>query len=85
MNNPEAIDDLLADLPNLATTEEIAELMRVKPQTVLKWTKDNGLNSITVGARVRRFRKKDLRDFFLNSDEIADAGKPADGEENDDN
>lgn len=85
MNNPEAIDELLADLPNLATTDEIAELMRVKPQTVLKWTKDNGLKSITVGARIRRFRKKDLRDFFLNSDEITDTGKPADGEENDDN
>lgn len=85
MNDPEAIDDLLADLPNLATTEEIAEMMRVKPQTVLKWTKENGLKSITVGSRIRRFRKKDLRSFFLNSDEITDAGKPADGEANDDN
>jgi excisionase family DNA binding protein len=81
MNDPEAIDELLEDLPNLATTEELAELMRVKPQTVLKWTKDNGLKSITVGARVRRFRKADIRSFLVMGDEINDSGPPAHGEE----
>lgn len=35
MNDPEAVDDLITDLPEWATTEEIADLMRVKPQTVL--------------------------------------------------
>lgn len=84
MNDPEAIDDLLADLPNLTTTEELAELMRVKPQTVLKWTKDNGLKSITVGLRIRRFRKTDVRSFLLRADEINEPGQLADGEENDD-
>lgn len=84
MNDPEAIDELLADLPNLATAEELADLMRVKPQTVLKWTKDNGLKSITVGTRIRRFRKADVRGFLLRADEINEPGQPVDGEENDD-
>jgi len=72
VNDPEAVDDLIADLPEWATTEEIADIMRVKPQTVLKWNKDYGLKSVSVGARVRRYRKKDVRDFLLNSDEETD-------------
>ncbi|MGP5411909.1 helix-turn-helix domain-containing protein [Glutamicibacter ardleyensis] len=72
MNSQEAVEDILSPLPELATTEEVADLMRVKQQTVLKWTKDHGLKCITVGARVRRFRKKDLREFLLNSDEAGE-------------
>ncbi|GAA1495386.1 helix-turn-helix domain-containing protein [Paeniglutamicibacter kerguelensis] len=85
MNDPEAVDGLLEALPELATTEEIAELMRVKTGTILKWSKDFGLKSISVGPRVRRFRKTDLRTFLLTSDEISDTGTPpASGEVNDD-
>lgn len=69
MNDPEAIDDLITDLPEWATTEEIADLMRVQPQTVLKWNKEYGLNAVSVGARVRRYRKKDVREFLLTSDD----------------
>lgn len=36
MNEPDAVDDLIADLPEWVTLEEIADTMRVKPQTVLK-------------------------------------------------
>lgn len=72
MNDPDAVNDLIADLPEWATTEEIADVMRVKPQTVLKWNKDYGLKSVSVGSRVRRYRKKDVRDFLLTSDEESD-------------
>lgn len=69
MNDPEAVDDLITDLPEWATTEEIADRMRVKPQTVLKWNREYGLKSVSVGGRVRRYRKKDVRDFLLTSDD----------------
>jgi len=72
VNDPDAVNDLIADLPEWATTEEIADVMRVKPQTVLKWNKDYGLKSVSVGSRVRRYRKKDVRDFLLKSDEESD-------------
>ncbi|KLI90483.1 hypothetical protein AA310_01490 [Arthrobacter sp. YC-RL1] len=72
MNDPEAVEDLIADLPEWATTEEIADVMRVKAQTVLKWNREYGLKSVSIGSRVRRYRKKDVRDFLLRSDETAD-------------
>ncbi|MGP5383982.1 helix-turn-helix domain-containing protein [Glutamicibacter arilaitensis] len=72
MNDPEAVDDLLKDLPEWSLTEEIADLMRVKAQTVLKWTREYGLKSVSIGQRVRRYRKKDVRDFLLRSDEAGD-------------
>lgn len=72
MNDPEAVEDLIAQLPEWATTEEIADIMRVKAQTVLKWNREYGLKSVSIGSRVRRYRKKDVRDFLLNSDEAAD-------------
>lgn len=72
MNEPDAVDDLIADLPEWATTEEIADTMRVKPQTVLKWNKEYGLKTVSVGTRVRRYRKKDVREFLLRSAEVSD-------------
>ena len=85
MNDPAAVDSLLEQLPDLATTEEIAELMRVKTGTILKWSQKFGLKSIAVGPRVRRFRKEDLRSFLLHSDELNDpVNDPASGEVDDD-
>ena len=85
MNDPEAVDGLLEHLPELSTTDEIAELMRVKTGTILKWSKDFGLKSIAVGPRVRRFRKEDLRAFLLTSDDLNEPGNiPVTGEEHDD-
>ncbi|MGL3808124.1 helix-turn-helix domain-containing protein [Paeniglutamicibacter sp. R2-26] len=85
MNDPAAVDSLLEQLPDLATTEEIAELMRVKTGTILKWSQKFGLKSISVGPRIRRFRKEDLRSFLLHSDELNDpASDPASGEVDDD-
>lgn len=85
MNDPAAVDSLLEQLPDLATTEEIAELMRVKTGTILKWSQKFGLKSISVGPRVRRFRKEDLRTFLLHSDELNDpVNDPASGEADDD-
>lgn len=69
MNDPATIDALLEDLPSVSTTREVADLLRVEPQTVLKWAdEEDGLRSITFGMkarRVRRFRKADLRDYLL--------------------
>lgn len=72
MNDPEAVEDLISELPEWATTEEIADVMRVKAQTVLKWSRDYGLKSVSVGQRLRRYRKKDIREFLLRSDESSD-------------
>lgn len=73
MNDPDVIDELIRDLPDLVTTEEIADVLRVKPVTVLKWVKDLGLKSIAIGTRVRRYRKSDVRAFLIAGDEITEA------------
>lgn len=73
MNDPDVIDELIRDLPDLITTEELADALRVKPVTVLKWGKDLGLKSIAIGARIRRYRKNDVRAFLIAGDEISEA------------
>ena len=72
MNDPELIDELLEGLPDLVTSEEIAKLMRVTPNTILKWTRDMGLRHIAVGSRLKRVRKSDLREILINSDQQQD-------------
>lgn len=64
MNDPVAVDALLADLPELLTVDEIAELFRVSNSTVLRWQPE-GLKMLTISERVRRVRKSDLRAFLL--------------------
>lgn len=70
MNDPQAVEELLADLPEVLTLEEIADLLRVSNATVLRWQREHGLRSLVLGSRIRRVRKADLREFLIRSDEI---------------
>lgn len=72
MNDPKAVDSLLDGQPDLLTTDEIAELMRVSQGTVLRWIKEQGLPVITVGPRLRRVQLPHFREWLLKADEIND-------------
>jgi len=69
MNDPKAVESLLDGLPDVLTTEEVANLMRVDTSTVIRWSRDYGLRIIAIGPRLRRIRLEDLREFLLTSDE----------------
>lgn len=68
MNDPVTVEALLADLPELLTIDEIAELLRVSNSTVLRWQPE-GLKVLTLSERVRRVRKADLREFLLRTND----------------
>jgi excisionase family DNA binding protein len=72
MNDPKAVDSLLEGQPDLLTTDEVAELMRVSQGTVLRWIKDQGLTVIAIGPRLRRIQREHLREWLLRADEIDD-------------
>lgn len=72
MNDPEVVDALLQDAPDLMTSEEVATLLRVNPVTVSRWMREHGLKGISIGARLKRFRKVDVREFLLRGDEISE-------------
>jgi len=72
MNDPKAVESLLDGLPDVLTTEEVAQLMRVDSSTVIRWSRDYGLRLIAIGPRLKRVRIEDLRDFLLHSDEHTD-------------
>lgn len=72
MNDPQAVDGLLEGQPELLTSEEVAELLRVDGRTVLKWIREGGLRAISVGPRLKRIRQGDLRAFLLHADELHD-------------
>lgn len=69
MNDPKAIESLLDGMPDVLTTDEVAQLMRVDSSTVIRWSRDYGLRIIALGPRLKRVRLVDLRDFLLTSDE----------------
>lgn len=70
MNDPEAVDILLADVENLSTPDEVASLLRVTPVTVNKWIRQGDLKAFTIGRRVNRIPKEGLRDFLLHADAV---------------
>lgn len=72
MNDPKAVDSLLDGLPDLLTTDEVAELMRVSQGTVLRWIKEQGLTVLSVGPRLRRIQRSHLREWLLEADQIKD-------------
>lgn len=72
MNDSSSVDALLNEAPNVMTSEELADLLKVKPATVARWSRDFGLKAISIGLRMKRFTKKDVRDFLLSSDELSD-------------
>ncbi|MCV7451184.1 helix-turn-helix domain-containing protein [Micrococcus luteus] len=73
MNDVAAVDELLADLPEVLTLEEIADLLRVSTATVLRWQHKAGLKTLVLGERLRRVRKADLRDFLVTADGIEES------------
>ena len=70
VNDPAAVDALLAELPEVLTLEEIADLLRVSTTTVMRWHRDNGLKALVLSERIRRVRKADLHDFLVQTDQI---------------
>lgn len=72
MNDPKSIDELLAEFPDLAHPQEVADLLRVRPQTVNQWIREERLSSINAGRRVNRIMKSKLREFLLHADEMQD-------------
>lgn len=72
MNDPKAVDSLLEGQPDLLTTEDISTLMRVSQGTVLRWMKELGLPTISVGPKLRRVQRGHLREWLLQADELDD-------------
>ncbi len=55
----------LDDLPPLLTVREVAEILRVSPLTVKRWTKRGRLPAIRINSRGdRRYRKETIL-YFL--------------------
>ena len=49
----------LADLPDLMTIREVAELLRISPLTIKRWGKKGKLPAIRINSRGdRRYRKE---------------------------
>ncbi|WP_106124195.1 helix-turn-helix domain-containing protein [Nesterenkonia sandarakina] len=72
VNDPRLIDDLLEGFPDLATPQEVGDLLRVGIVTINKWMRSGHIPSIRAGLRVNRIPKKELREFLLNADEMKD-------------
>ncbi|WP_300345601.1 helix-turn-helix domain-containing protein [Nesterenkonia sp.] len=70
MNDPDLVDALLQDVPELTNSQEIAALLRVETATVAKWIRAGELSGMKIGKRVTRVRKADLREFLLRADEM---------------
>ena len=68
MNDPRLIDDLLEGFPELATPQEVGDLLRLGIVTINKWLRSGQLPVIRAGRRVNRIPKKELREFLLNAD-----------------
>jgi excisionase family DNA binding protein len=50
----------LADLPDLLTIREVADLLRVSPLTIKRWGKKGKLPAIRINSRGDRRYKKDV-------------------------
>lgn len=70
VNDPTVVDAILEDCPELASSSEVAQLLRVEPGTVTKWIRHGELNGLKIGTRTTRVRKTDLREFLLRADEM---------------
>lgn len=67
----EALAGNFDNVPELLTTEEVAQIFRVTPATVLRWVTERGMTCVQVGPRLHRFPKvsieKSLRDAALSN------------------
>lgn len=57
----------MKQLPNLLSLKELAELIRVRTETIMRWEKKGIIKSIRKGANKKRFfTKEDILDFLKN-------------------
>lgn len=70
MNDPRVVESIIEQSPELASSNEVAKLLRVEPATVTKWIRYGELQGIKIGKRTTRIRKEDLRSFLLSADEM---------------
>lgn len=55
----------LADMPELMTPREVAEILRVSLLTVKRWSNKGKLNAMRINSRGdRRYRKQDILDLL---------------------
>ena len=50
----------MAQLPAILTTREVAELLRVHPNTVLHWVKTGEIKPVPSPGRLKKFRREDI-------------------------
>lgn len=70
MNDPRVVESIIEQSPELASSNEVAKLLRVEPATVTKWIRHGELQGIKIGKCTTRIRKEDLRSFLLSADEM---------------
>jgi len=66
-----AMDQTMTELfnkyPNILTTHEVAEIMRVDPSTVIRWATTQNITCIQVGPRLYRFPKWAVKQFLQSA------------------
>lgn len=72
MNDPELIDKLIEDIPEVASVQEVAELLRVREVSISKWIRQGHLKAFRAGKRVVRIPKAQLREFLITADSMED-------------
>lgn len=50
----------MAQLPVILTTREVAELLRVHPNTVLHWVKTGEIKPVPSPGRLKKFQREDI-------------------------
>lgn len=58
----------ITDLPELLTANEVAEIAKVHPSTVLRWANSGRLPVVHLGERSRRFRLSDVEKLLTPLD-----------------
>lgn len=61
----EALAGNFEKVPELLTTEEVAQIFRVTPSTVLSWVAQQELKCVQVGPKLHRFPKSCLKELLL--------------------
>lgn len=60
----EALAGNFDNVPELLTTEEVAQIFRVTPATVLRWVTERGVPCVQVGPKLHRFPKSCLEELL---------------------
>lgn len=58
--------DKQSDQPKFYTTEEVAEILKVTPETIRRYVRTGELRSIKLGGRIIRIGNIDLENFLAN-------------------